>query len=59
MNYEGSDVTYFPLTVNSDRTANTGNTGYIVSGSDDQTTSDTFPRKSGDIRVSRYETSNI
>jgi len=59
IDYTGNNNTYLPLLVNDDRTAADGNTGYIISGSNDRTTSDTYPARSGDIRVSKYSTSDI
>ncbi len=48
--------TYIPLTSESttDPNASNRNTGYIISGSDDRTTTGTYPNKSGDIRISYY-----
>lgn len=69
IDYSGTAVTYFPLTVKNyssgDYTAATGsvsgeskNTGYIIGGRGDTTTSGTYPYKSGDIRVSYYAKSS-
>ena len=60
MNYTGTNVTYFPLiTEDGSYAAGEKNTGYVMGGSQDKTTSATYPYKTGDIRVSRYTTSNI
>ena len=59
VDYENGTNTYFPLITNNDNTAADINTGYVVSGSNDRTTSGTYPAKSGDIRVSKYSTSDI
>lgn len=59
VDYENGTNTYFPLITNTDYTAANINTGYVVSGSNDRTTSGTYPVKSGDIRVSKYSTSDI
>ncbi|MGI6279799.1 MAG: hypothetical protein ACOYJS_04480 [Acutalibacteraceae bacterium] len=56
----GPNVTYFPLQVSdSDYKVMPKNTGYIMSGSKDRTTTSSsgYPDKSGDIRVSRYSRS--
>lgn len=59
MDYTGSNVTYFPLVTNSnDYTVARKNTGYVIGGSEDNTTS-AYPDKTGDIRVSKYSTSDI
>ena len=55
MDYTGTNVTYFPLiTEQNNYNASEKNTGYVMSGSDDRTTSGTWPYKTGDIRVSKY-----
>lgn len=59
VDYTGTNNTYFPLLANSNNQVMDVNTGYVVSGSNDRTTSGTYPAKSGDIRVSRYSTSDI
>ena len=61
MDYSGTNVTYFPLVSvsDSDYAASGKNTGYVIGGSEDKTTSTTYPYKTGDIRVSRYSTTNI
>ena len=59
LDYTGTNVTYFPLITEEDSYAVTGkNTGYVVGGSEDNTTN-AYPDKTGDIRVSKYATSNI
>ena len=59
LDYTGTNVTYFPLITEEDSYAVTGkNTGYVIGGSEDNTTS-AYPDKTGDIRVSKYATSNI
>ena len=59
MDYSGTNVTYFPLTT---KEGSYGvaerNTGYVIAGSEDNTTA-AYPDKTGDIRVSKYETSDI
>lgn len=60
----GSGVTYYPLTFERDENGNPigisgGNTGYIMAGSQDRnkpSSPASFPDRTGDIRVSRYET---
>ena len=60
MDYTGNNVTYFPLiTEEGSFAAGEKNTGYVMGGSQDKTTSATYPYKTGDIRVSQYATSNI
>ena len=60
LDYTGTNVTYFPLITEEDSYDVTGkNTGYVIGGSQDKTTSSTYPDKTGDIRVSKYATSNI
>lgn len=59
VDYTGTNNTWFPLLVDNNNRVADINTGYVVSGSNDRTTSGTYPAKSGDIRVSRYERSNI
>lgn len=49
--------TYFPINANTDYTPKSGNTGYIVGGASYQ--SGAFPYKSGDIRVSRYNITDL
>lgn len=53
------NVTYFPLIANQtgDFKVLNNNTGYVISSSYDDTTTGTFPLKSGDIRVSYYAVS--
>lgn len=59
MDYSGTNVTYFPLITEDDSYAVTGkNTGYVIGGSEDDTTA-AYPDKTGDIRVSKYSTSDI
>lgn len=59
LDYTGTNVTYFPLITEEDSYAVTGkNTGYVIGGSEDNTTA-AYPDKTGDIRVSKYATSNI
>ena len=59
MDYSGTNVTYFPLMTETDSYNVTGkNTGYVIGGSEDNTTS-AYPDKTGDIRVSKYATSDI
>lgn len=59
MDYSGTNVTYFPLITEEDSYAVTGkNTGYVIAGSEDNTTA-AYPDKTGDIRVSKYGTSDI
>lgn len=59
MDYSGTNVTYFPLmTGENDYEVVAKNTGYVIGGSEDKTTA-AYPDKTGDIRVSRYSTSNI
>ena len=60
MDYTGTNVTYFPLITEEDNyNAGSKNTGYVMGGSQDKTTSGDYPYKTGDIRVSKYTTSNI
>ena len=60
MDYSGTNVTYFPLiTKENSNDVDGKNTGYVIGGSEDKTTSTTYPYKTGDIRVSRYAKSNI
>ena len=59
VDYTGTNNTYFPLVVGDNGAPTNKNTGYVVAGSNDRTTSGTYPSKAGDIRVSRYTTSNI
>lgn len=59
VDYSGNNNTYFPLIAESNYTVSRRNTGYVISGSNDRTTSGTYPAKSGDIRVSQYTTSDI
>ena len=60
VDYSGTNNTYFPLlTEDNSNNVSNKNTGYVISGSNDRTTSGTYPNKSGDIRVSKYSTSNI
>ena len=61
MDYTGTNVTYFPLVTNGDNDYAAGgkNTGYVIGGSEDKTTTATYPYKTGDIRVSQYSTSSI
>ena len=59
MDYSGNEVTYFPLITDSDSyNAARKNTGYVIGGSEDNTT-EAYPNKTGDIRVSKYSTSDI
>lgn len=59
LDYTGTNITYFPLITEENSYAVTGkNTGYVIGGSEDNTTS-AYPDKTGDIRVSKYATSNI
>ena len=59
MDYSGTNVTYFPLITEENSYAVTGkNTGYVIGGSEDNTTA-AYPNKTGDIRVSKYSTSDI
>ncbi|MBP5469347.1 MAG: hypothetical protein J6Z11_08895, partial [Candidatus Riflebacteria bacterium] len=59
MDYSGTNVTYFPLITEDNNYNVTGkNTGYVIAGSEDNTTS-AYPDKTGDIRVSKYATSDI
>jgi hypothetical protein len=58
----GTNITYFPLQVNESNQnyqVVPKNTGYIISSSQDRTTTGTYPDKSGDIRVSWYAKSSI
>ena len=60
MDYSGDEVTYFPLVTEDNSYAASGkNTGYVIGGTQDKTTSATYPYKTGDIRVSKYSTSDI
>lgn len=60
VDYSGTNNTYFPLLTESGSiNAGEKNTGYVISGSNDRTTSGTYPAKSGDIRISQYSTSDI
>ena len=60
MDYSGTNVSYFPLNTEADSYAVSGkNTGYVIGGSEDKTTSGTYPDKTGDIRVSKYSTGDI
>lgn len=60
MDYTGTNVTYFPLITEEDNySAGSKNTGYVMGGSQDKTTSGDYPYKTGDIRVSKYATSSI
>lgn len=59
MDYSSTNVTYFPLITEENSYAVTGkNTGYVIAGSEDNTTA-AYPDKTGDIRVSKYGTSDI
>jgi len=59
MDYSGTNVTYFPLVTNPDTyEVARKNTGYVIGGSEDNTTN-AYPDKTGDIRVSKYSTSDI
>lgn len=59
MDYTGTNVTYFPLmTGENDYEVVAKNTGYVIGGSEDNTTA-AYPDKTGDIRVSRYSTNDI
>ncbi len=59
MDYSGNEVTYFPLiTEDGNNNAARKNTGYVIGGSEDKS-SKYYPKKSGDIRVSKYGTSSI
>lgn len=59
MDYTGTNVTYFPLVTNPDSyEVARKNTGYVIGGSEDKTTS-AYPDKTGDIRVSKYSTDDI
>lgn len=59
MDYSGTNVTYFPLITESDSYEVTRkNTGYVIGGSEDKNVS-SYPKATGDIRVSKYSTSNI
>ena len=59
MDYTGNEVTYFPLIRESDSyNAARKNTGYVIAGSEDNTTA-AYPNKTGDIRVSKYATTDI
>ena len=59
MDYTGTNVTYFPLITEENNYNVAGkNTGYVVGGSEDNTTN-AYPDKTGDIRVSEYYTSDI
>lgn len=60
VDYTGTNNTYFPLlTEDNSNNVSTKNTGYVISGSNDRTTTGTYPNKSGDIRVSKYSTDDI
>jgi len=55
----GTNVTYFPLQASdSNYSVTQKNTGYVISSSQDRTTTGTYPDKSGDIRVSYYTRSS-
>ena len=59
MNYNGTNVTYFPLmTGDNNYEVVEKNTGYVIGGSEDNTPTQ-YPHKTGDIRVSKYSTSDI
>ena len=62
-NLANRGITYYPLTFeynsNGRPETATGNTGYVISSSYDTTSSVGFPIRSGDIRVSQYDTSNL
>lgn len=59
MDYSGNEVTYFPLiTEDGNNNAARKNTGYVIGGSEDKS-SKYYPKKSGDIRVSKYGTASI
>ena len=59
MDYSGNEVTYFPLiTEDSSYNVVRKNTGYVIAGSEDNTTA-AYPNKTGDIRVSKYSTDDI
>ena len=59
LDYTGTNVTYFPLITNPDSyEVARKNTGYVIGGSEDNTTN-AYPDKTGDIRVSKYSTSDI
>ena len=59
MDYSGTNVTYFPLITAPDSyEVARKNTGYVIGGSEDNTTA-AYPDKTGDIRVSKYSTSDI
>ena len=59
MNYNGTNVTYFPLmTSDNNYEVVEKNTGYVIGGSEDNTPTQ-YPHKTGDIRVSKYSTSDI
>ncbi len=57
--YSGDLNTYFPLMTYEDYTVARKNTGYVISGSSYVNADYDFPIKSGDIRVSKYATSDI
>ena len=63
LDYSGTQVSYLPLNVDATSLQATNkNTGYIVGGCSDTTTTGTYPYKAGDIRVSYYDkntTSNV
>ena len=62
MDYSGDNVTYFPLITNPDSyNVARKNTGYVIGGSEYKNTAQDspYPNKTGDIRVSRYSTSDI
>lgn len=65
-NITKNGITYYPLTFEKDSNGknyktSSGNTGYVISSSLDRTpnSSGKFPDRTGDIRVSQYETSNL
>lgn len=62
MDYSGDNVTYFPLMTNTDSyDVARKNTGYVIGGSEYRNTGQNspYPNKTGDIRVSKYSTSDI
>ncbi len=57
--HEQSDSTYIPLAMDDTYQPKNNNTGYITSGTWDETSTPGYPIRSGDIRVSEYGTDDI
>lgn len=59
LEFDTGNSTYIPLSMDENYVAKPNNTGYITSGTWDETSTQGYPMRSGDIRVSYYARSTL